>query len=60
MGVIAVAFSTLRVVWSRFRAATADDGDPPLVRGEATEDGEEEDGDEDRRFRNSASFAARA
>lgn len=45
------------------------EAEPPLVRGEDSEEGEEDDEtpdaaaaapDEDRRFRNSASFAARA
>lgn len=62
-----VALSTLLVVWRRFRAAA--DAEFPLVRGEDTDEGEEDEETpdapaavdvEDRRFRNSASFAARA
>lgn len=70
--VIAVALKTLRAAWSRFRAANAADGELPLVRGGDTDDDEDAveetadadapvaEGDEDRSFRNSASFAARA
>lgn len=64
---LGVALSTLLVVWRRFRAAA--DAELPLVRGEDTDEGEEDEetpdapaavDEEDRRFRNSASFAARA
>lgn len=67
---VAVALKMFRVVWSRFLAAVAAASDArPLVGGEDPEEEEDEatfapeaadEEEEDRRFRNSASFAARA